>query len=130
MTEYQRCPSAVRSRATMRDQRGSSATDGRAYVFLFARVVVMSVHPLRRRRRRAMGSVRRKIVGFERDLLVIADAAAQIAHPRDEAHLRNRRRGRARLWKHIIADLSDLTFRLLRGSVKFQAERLAVGVLE
>ena len=53
----------------------------------------------------------------ENGLLVIADAAAQIAHPRHETHLRNRRRGRARLWKHV-ADFRDFTFWLLPGGVQ------------
>jgi hypothetical protein len=81
-------------------------------------------HAVRKKARRAMSS-RRKIVDFENDLLVIPNAASKIAHPRDdEAHLRNRRRGRGRLWKHIIADLGNLTFRLLRGGVEFQAKCL------
>src|SRR5580700_10448220 len=70
------------------------------------------------------------VLECESDLLVIANTAGQIAHPRDETHLRNRRRSRARLRKHIITDLGDLTFRLLRGGVEFQAKRLAVGVLQ
>ena len=66
--------------------------------------------------------------GVWNDLLVIADAAAQIAH-RHETHLRNRRRGRARLRKHV-ADFCDFTFRLLPGGVQFQPKRLASGILE
>jgi len=57
-------------------------------------------------------------------LLVVADAANEIAHPGDEAHLREYGRGRARLWSHV-ADLGDLTFRLLSGSVKLLAHRCA-----
>src|SRR6516162_894295 len=61
--------------------------------------------------------------------LVIADAAAKVGHPGHEAHLRNRRCGRARLRKHI-ADLGELTFRLLGGAVQFLSELLAGRVLE
>jgi hypothetical protein len=49
------------------------------------------------------------------DLLVIADAATQIADLGYEANLCNRCCVGARLWKHI-ADFSDLTF--LRGGVE------------
>ena len=66
----------------------------------------------------------------ENGLLVIADAAAQIAHLGDEANLHKQRRGRARLWKHVDADLGDLTFWLLRRGVDFLANHLAGGVLE
>src|ERR1700747_390359 len=62
-------------------------------------------------------------------LLVIADAAAQIAHLSDEAHLRNRRLVCAGPWKHV-ADFSDLTFRFLRRGVEFRAIYLAGGVLK
>ena len=57
------------------------------------------------------------------DLLVIADAAAQIADPGREAHLR--------CWGFVRTrpDLSDLTFRLLIRVVEFLAKRLAVDVL-
>jgi hypothetical protein len=61
-------------------------------------------------------------------LLVIADAAAQIASPSHEAYLRHRFCVGTRLRKHV-ADLSDLTFRLLHGGVLFQPKRLARGVL-
>src|SRR5580704_15892768 len=61
-------------------------------------------------------------------LLVIADAAAQIANPSHEAYLRNRFCVGTRLWKHV-AHLSDLTFRLLHSGVLFQPKRLAGGVL-
>jgi hypothetical protein len=67
--------------------------------------------------------------GVWNDLLVIADAAAQFARSGDEAHLRNRRRGRARLREHV-ADLRDLTFRLLPSGIKFLTIHLAGGVLE
>ena len=63
------------------------------------------------------------------DLLVIADAAAQIANPGREAHLWN--------WPLVgtgpykrVGDLSDLTFRLLIRVIEFLAKRLAGGVLE
>ena len=62
-------------------------------------------------------------------LLVIADAAAQITHLGDETYLRDRRLVCAGPWKHV-ADLSDLTFRFLRRSVKFRTKYLAGGVLE
>ena len=62
------------------------------------------------------------------DLLVIADAAAQIADPGREAHLRCWGFVRTRPYKHA-ADLSDLTFRLLIRVVEFLAKRLAVDVL-
>src|ERR1700731_39435 len=62
-------------------------------------------------------------------LFVIADAAAQIADPCCEAHLRHRRFVGTRPYKHV-ADLSDLTFRLLICGVEFQAKRLASGVLK
>jgi hypothetical protein len=45
------------------------------------------------------------------DLLVIADAAAQIANPGREAHLWNWRLVGTGPYKHV-GDLSDLTFRL------------------
>src|SRR5579872_5813072 len=41
------------------------------------------------------------IVRFRKRLLVIADAAAQIANPSRKAHLLNRRLISARPWKHI-----------------------------
>src|SRR6516225_11528543 len=75
-----------------------------------------------------------KIQGAHRDrrvwdgLLVIADATAQIANPGNEAHLRNRCRVGARFGEHV-ADLGELTFRLLCGSKLFQPKRLAGGVL-
>src|SRR6516164_8713609 len=62
-------------------------------------------------------------------LLVIADAAAQVGHPGHEAHFRYRRCGCARLRKHV-ADLGELTFRLLRCRVQFLTELLAGRVLE
>ena len=62
------------------------------------------------------------------DLLVIADAAAQIADPCREAHLLCWRFVRTRPYKHV-ANLSDLTFRLLIRVVEFLAKRLAVVVL-
>jgi hypothetical protein len=62
--------------------------------------------------------------GVWNDLLVMADATAQIARSRHKTHLWNRRRGRARLWKHV-ADFRDFTFWLLPGGVQFQAKRLA-----
>jgi hypothetical protein len=63
----------------------------------------------------------------ENGLLVIADAAAQIAHLGDETHLLNRRLVGARPWKHV-ADLSDLTFRFLCRGVEFRAIYFAGGV--
>src|SRR4029077_13573001 len=35
------------------------------------------------------------------NLFVAANATAEIAHSRHKTHLCNRRRGRARLWKHL-----------------------------
>ena len=72
-----------------------------------------------------MGTVRRVC----RNVVVIADAAAQIADPCCEAHLRHRRFVGTRPYKHV-ADLSDLTFRLLIRGVEFQAKCLAGGVLK
>ena len=66
--------------------------------------------------------------GVWNDLLVIADATAQIADPSYEANLRHRRFIGTRPYKHV-ADLSDFTFRLLIGVTEFLAKRLAVGVL-
>jgi hypothetical protein len=45
-TEYQNWPSAILSRATIRAQRGSSATDGSLDFWGLASVEVMSVHLL------------------------------------------------------------------------------------
>ena len=50
-------------------------------------------------------------------LFVVVDAAAQIADLVDEAHLRNRRFVGPWPWPHV-ANLSDLTFRLLRRGVE------------
>src|SRR6516162_10098712 len=61
-------------------------------------------------------------------LLVIAHPAAQIACPGNVAHLRNRRRRRTGLGKHV-AHLGDLAFRLLRRSVELQA-KVAGRILE
>src|SRR6266436_2991042 len=63
-------------------------------------------------------------------LLVVSDAAAQFADPGYEAHLRKRRRGGARLWKHVARHLSDLTFRLLSCGVDCRTVVAAAGVLE
>src|SRR5262252_6690030 len=52
-------------------------------------------------------------------LLVIPDAAAQVAYPGNEAYLGNQWCGRARLWKHVAACLGDLTFRLLCRGIDF-----------
>src|SRR5258705_1964563 len=60
-------------------------------------------------------------------LLVVSDAAAQFADLGYEAHLRKRRRGGARLWKHVALQLSDLTIRLLRRGVDCQTIRVAHG---
>src|SRR3984893_13277406 len=68
-------------------------------------------------------------LGSER-LFVITDTAAQIADPGYETHLRKRRRGGARLRKHVALQLSDLTFRLLRRSVDCLTIRIAGGVLK
>jgi hypothetical protein len=62
------------------------------------------------------------------DLLVIADAAAQIANPGREAHLWNWRLVGTGPYKRV-GDLSDLTFRLLIRVIEFLAKRLAAGVL-
>ena len=62
-------------------------------------------------------------------LLVISDAAAQIADPGREAHLRNRRLVSAWPRKHV-ADLGYFTFRLLVPGVEFRAKRFAGRVLE
>src|SRR5262245_14571415 len=53
-------------------------------------------------------------------LFIMADAAAQIARLCDETYLLNRRLVGAGPWKHV-ADLTDLTFRLLRGRVEVRA---------
>jgi hypothetical protein len=45
-TEYHKWPSAVFSRATIRDQRGSSATDDSVDFPVLANVEVMFVHLL------------------------------------------------------------------------------------
>ena len=58
-------------------------------------------------------------------LLVVADAAVQIAHSRDEAVLGNRL-WVAWSWKHVAGDFSNLTFWLLRCSEDFLTARLAV----
>src|SRR6202795_2296351 len=57
--------------------------------------------------------------------VVIADAAINIAGPGYEAHLRNRLCVGTRPYKHVRADLSDLTFRLLSRGVEFHSKRLA-----
>src|SRR4029450_2653086 len=62
------------------------------------------------------GVSRRGLVGLLdllcRGLLVIANAAVQIAHFRDKAVLGNRL-WVAWSWKHVAADFSNFTFRLL-----------------
>ena len=64
-------------------------------------------------------------------LLVIADAAAQVAYPGNEAYLGNQWCGRARLWKHVAACLGDLTFRPLCRGIDFLTNLLTRGrVLE
>ena len=63
-----------------------------------------------------------------RNLLVIADATSQIADLGCETHLRRWGFVRTRPYKHV-ANLSDLTFRLLIGVIKFLTKRLAIGVL-
>jgi hypothetical protein len=55
-------------------------------------------------------------------LLIIADATINIAHPGYEAYLRYWRCVGTRPYKHV-ADLGDLTFRLLPSSKEFQAKR-------
>src|SRR5262245_57486638 len=62
-------------------------------------------------------------------LLVIANAATQIAHLGDETHLLNRRLVGARPWKHV-ADLSDLTFWFLCRGVEVRAIYFAGGILK
>src|SRR6516165_843535 len=63
------------------------------------------------------------------DLLVIADAADEIADFGCEAHFRNW--GRVGAWpSKQVADLGEFTFRLLRRSELLLAEGLAGGVLE
>ena len=66
--------------------------------------------------------------GAWNDLLVIADAAAQVASPGREAHLWNWRLVGTGPYKRV-GDLSDLTFRLLIRVIEFLAKRLAGGVL-
>jgi hypothetical protein len=61
-------------------------------------------------------------------LLVVADAAAQIADPGHQAHLRDWRLISAWPRKHV-ADLGYLTFRLLVPHVEFGAKGLPVGSL-
>ena len=60
------------------------------------------------------------VAGSTLALLVISDAAAQIADPGHEAHLRNRRLVSARPWKHVV-NLGYFSFRLLVGGVEFGA---------
>jgi hypothetical protein len=62
-------------------------------------------------------------------LLVISDAAAQIADPGHQAHLSDRRLISAWPRKHV-GDLGYLTFRLLVSGVEFLAKRLAGRVLD
>jgi hypothetical protein len=62
------------------------------------------------------------------NLLVIADATSQIADLGCETHLRRLGFVRTRSYKHV-ANLSDLTFRLLIGVIQFLTKRLAIGVL-
>ena len=62
-------------------------------------------------------------------LLIIADATAEISvGPGYEAYLRNERIIGAGLWAHI-ADLGDLTVRLLNRRIDFHAKRSARRVL-
>ena len=63
-----------------------------------------------------------------RNLLVIADATSQIADLGCETHLRRWSFVRTRPYKHI-ANLCDLTFRLLISVIKLLTKRLAIGVL-
>src|SRR5207237_2976308 len=62
-------------------------------------------------------------------LFVITNTAAQIADLGYEANLRERRRCRAGLWKHVARHLSNLTFRLLRCGVDCLAILAASGGL-
>jgi hypothetical protein len=66
---------------------------------------------------------------FRNGLLVITDAASYVASPGYEGHLRNRFWVGTRLCKHV-ADLSELSFRLLRRGVLFLAKFLASRVLK
>jgi hypothetical protein len=59
----------------------------------------------------------------------MADATINIAYPGYEAYLRHWLCVGTRPYKHV-ADLGDLTFRLLPRSKEFQAKLLAGGVLE
>jgi hypothetical protein len=59
------------------------------------------------------------------DLLVIADATAQIADLGHKAHLRDRFRIGSWIWKHV-ADLGDLTF--FRGGVEILTKHLPSGI--
>lgn len=61
-------------------------------------------------------------------LLIVADAAYQIAHLGSETHLRDRRLVGTRLRKHV-ANLGDLTIRLRCCGVQFLAVCRAVCVL-
>jgi hypothetical protein len=70
-----------------------------------------SVNPYFERARYTYASQKFDVNG----LLVVADAATEIVDLGNVAYLRNGRRVRAWLWKHV-ADLSDLAF--LRRSVK------------
>ncbi len=62
-------------------------------------------------------------------LFVIADVADEVADLGNEAHLRNRGRGCAWLWKHV-ADLGDLPFGFQHGGVQLLPKLLAGWVLE
>src|SRR5215831_6456973 len=63
-------------------------------------------------------------------LLVITNAAAQIADPGYEAYFRKRRRRGTRLWKQVAPHLSDFAFRLLPRGIDCRAISAAVGVLK
>ena len=62
-------------------------------------------------------------------LIIITNAAAQLADLRYEAHFRKRRRSGTRLWKQVGPHLSDLTFRLLSRGRDCRTIRVAIRVL-
>ena len=62
--------------------------------------------------------------------MIITDTAAQLADLCYEAYFRECRRGGARLWKQVGPRFSDLTLRLLRGSVNFLTIGVALGILK
>src|SRR5258708_39274181 len=98
MTEYQNSPSAVRSRAIMRAQRGSSATEAGVAAYFVSSVVVMSVRlviygPAMMSNERAIGT---PALAFKSKWLRTADAWASATRFLRHANGLHRSRTRAR----------------------------------